>query len=734
MNDGLSDNQRTMEEIKKIMNSIYPNIQAEMEVPDNFTDKRMPILDLKCWVEDLNEPVNEERIHEDGDALSSPDLDESVLSEEDDDDEGCNNDSLISSCNDDLDDGASDQDQGHVVDTIQRGDQLECEDEVKKESRRGRILYIFYEKEVANKHVIMKKSALAENTKVSSLTQDLIRRMKNTSEYLEQEERNCVVDTFAAKLYLSGYQDDQIKKIVIAGLKGYENLLKRVKEGKTVLHKSAKQGEKARMKRKLLGKSSWFKETRKKDGGKGGASTAQKLPNPAWNGAKKKKTEKLETPATNVLFVPQTPGGTLAAKLRQAEAELQKLCGGKVKIVERGGTTMRQLLHQTNPWSEEFCGREGCLPCDSKEEGKPSKCRKRNVVYRTSCTTCKKKGGKERIYIGESSRSSFERGKEHLDDYEKEKDDSHMNKHFVLDHCHDDVKPKFKMEVLRSHRSALTRQIHEAVLIQLNEDQVLNSKGQYNRCQLPRLTVRMGERVIEDRKDEDQDYFWYLEDMRRGNKRDKTKETEKEDRPSKRRKTSDKVTYRAYQPPTTYSKRKRPRNEEDISDDRLVKTPRKDMNKPELDVPHPGCGNTYNENESNISSIKSAPTSFSFKREKTQISISKYFYRGSTSDAISNINIKTDPNPVNNEVASKTKQTVRSKSDKTQPKPSSQPTKTKVNPKQHKQAQAKIPFKYKPMHIYFKSNSQGTSKEQLANTGTKPKLKPEDSKNQQKPK
>ena len=51
----------------------------------------------------------------------------------------------------------------------------------------------------------------------------------------------------------------------------------------------------------------------------------------------------------------------------------------------------------------------------------------------------------------------------------------------------------FKMKVVRRHQSALFRQVHEAVwLNRISQDpgvKVLNSKGEYNRCKLPRLQV-----------------------------------------------------------------------------------------------------------------------------------------------------------------------------------------------------------------------------------------------------
>ena len=271
------------------------------------------------------------------------------------------------------------------------------------ELTRGRLMYTFYEKEVATKFVILKNSALAENTKVSSLTQDLVRRMKNTSEYVNQTTRNKVVDDFSAKLQLSGYQLDQIKKIVIAGLKGYEGILRRVREGKAILHKSAKDGAKARYRKKLLGKSTWFKEKDRKDGASkdpnntdatniGRSDGRNVKPSPSYSKAAGNKT-----PASNVLFVPQTPGGALASALRQAEAELQMLCGGKVKIVERGGHN-----HQTNPPPNQPMGRrnmwQGKLPPLQKQRGREAKLYTGRNVYNVrklamrNCTLARAQG------------------------------------------------------------------------------------------------------------------------------------------------------------------------------------------------------------------------------------------------------------------------------------------------------------------------------------------------------
>ena len=51
------------------------------------------------------------------------------------------------------------------------------------------------------------------------------------------------------------------------------------------------------------------------------------------------------------------------------------------------------------------------------------------------------------------------------------------------------------MKILRGHKSAFARQVHEAVAIQRCQGKnLLNSKAEYNRCLLPRLGIIMGEK------------------------------------------------------------------------------------------------------------------------------------------------------------------------------------------------------------------------------------------------
>ena len=50
----IPSDKRTMEVIREIGNSIHPSIQLEVDYPSNHEDGKMPILDLKVWVQEID--------------------------------------------------------------------------------------------------------------------------------------------------------------------------------------------------------------------------------------------------------------------------------------------------------------------------------------------------------------------------------------------------------------------------------------------------------------------------------------------------------------------------------------------------------------------------------------------------------------------------------------------------------------------------------------------------------
>ena len=192
--------------------------------------------------------------------------------------------------------------------------------------------------------------------------------------------------------------------------------------------------------------------------------------------------------------------------------------------MERTGTKLQDILTRSNPWQGEDCTRKNCLLCHTKARtGKliTQECSKRNIVYETTCTTCedsarqeqenldqegqenngKKNGVKLFKYIGESSRSAYERGWEHVNDMATLNPRSHMLKHVLLHHPGQEMfSIEFGMKIRKFCKSSFERQVLEAVTIQeeRKEHFLMNSKSEYNRCSLPRLSTKFGEQEIKD--------------------------------------------------------------------------------------------------------------------------------------------------------------------------------------------------------------------------------------------
>ena len=315
-------------------------------------------------------------------------------------------------------------------------------------------------------------------------TNDLTRRLLNTSESLGMNAKVKVVDMYSQKLTNSGYRVDQVKRIVINGIKGYEKRVQESRiEGGRRLHRTSGESSTGRTRKKLLGKSEWFK---KKKSFKKNDERAAKPATPSdgtsvtsrkeqrfrgWkrrDGVQDTKPADVNLKTRTVLFVEQTRDGKLAKMVREVLTRLEPMMGFRVKVVERAGSCLKNILPNTNPWAGQHCTRADCITCNQVAEEKPD-CFKRNLVYENICTQCNpsalSKGELKTInpevpsvYVGETSRSIQERAKEHWDSFRSMDKDSHIFKHWLIHH-HAEGEPSFIMKVVKQHRSALNRQV-----------------------------------------------------------------------------------------------------------------------------------------------------------------------------------------------------------------------------------------------------------------------------------
>ena len=97
------------------------------------------------------------------------------------------------------------------------------------------------------------------------------------------------------------------------------------------------------------------------------------------------------------MFVPATPNSQLQKKY-QKEVERQ---GFKIKVVEKAGVAIKRLLQKSDPLKPRRCEREDCPVCRTEGKGP---CSRESVTYEIKCNS---------VYVGETSRSTYTRGKEH---------------------------------------------------------------------------------------------------------------------------------------------------------------------------------------------------------------------------------------------------------------------------------------------------------------------------------
>ena len=386
----------------------------------------------------------------------------------------------------------------------------------------GQVFHSYYEKEMRSQVLLEKDSAMSIRQKMCILSNEMTRRLYNLDSSMEnlEEEVTEVVENFTRQSKNSGWDRKETREMIISGYRGWQRRLKRRVEECGLEYRNAASSLPTRARKKLTGKEDWY---RKKN-------CMEKIEEQKNLYKKRLKKKQLVKPKKDrqsnniaVMFVPYTIGGELAKRLREAEAQLEGQTGYRIKIVERTGTKVEDLLHRSNPWQGQDCGRKECLLCKTKvklDRFKEQDCTKRCIVYETWCLTCEmreisriedeeedEKVRREKIrnfkrykYIGETSRSIYERGLEHDRDWKELKKDSHMVKHFFDVHEEEEAEEmEFGMRIVNACRSAFNRQISESVEIQNNKDKhhILNSRSEYNRCALPRLTAKLGDETYD---------------------------------------------------------------------------------------------------------------------------------------------------------------------------------------------------------------------------------------------
>ena len=84
------------------------------------------------------------------------------------------------------------------------------------------IRFAFYEKPMATNLVVQEKSALSDEVKSATLTEEIVRRLRNTSLELDTSERLAIIEKACVKMKTSGHSERFIRKAVIKEIKKFK--------------------------------------------------------------------------------------------------------------------------------------------------------------------------------------------------------------------------------------------------------------------------------------------------------------------------------------------------------------------------------------------------------------------------------------------------------------------------------------------------------------------------------
>ena len=276
--------------------------------------------------------------------------------------------------------------------------------------------------------------------------------MRNTQRELPWSIKEEILSEFSHKLMCSGYSERIRYEIISAAVVGYERQCDRADRGITPLHRPRSFDRPARVRKKLMTKTSWYR------------------------------------PADAVGFFPATPKGELAQRIQKIVSEEAARLNLRVKVIEQGGVSLKQQLVRTDLTQ---CFWPECYLCEGGEKGGSHT--RRGAVYIGTCTLCQDQFTVSNYY-GESSFSGYHRASEHKKAILGGDESNAFTKHLLQFHPDRAGDPSvFKLRVVGNRRKCLERQASEAVKIAYSDhDNLLNSKSEFHQAKTNRVTVQRG--------------------------------------------------------------------------------------------------------------------------------------------------------------------------------------------------------------------------------------------------
>ncbi len=150
--------------------------------------------------------------------------------------------------------------------------------------------------------------------------------------------------------------------------------------------------------------------------------------------------------------------------------------GLKVKIVEKPGRKLKDLLTDSRPLDKKKCLTADCRTCKALSSGD---CTSQNVVYHIKCNA----DNCSEDYGGETYRPLKCRFDEHYRNAANPTAESYkekpLAKHYREKHCQNSGPPKLKLEIVDRGTTLINRKIKEARFL-VNNKPTLNDRSELN--------------------------------------------------------------------------------------------------------------------------------------------------------------------------------------------------------------------------------------------------------------
>ena len=217
-----------------------------------------------------------------------------------------------------------------------------------------KVMYKFYSKPVTNRISILQRSAMPEGLKVATTAQEVLRRLKTTSEDAPKEMVEDFIRRYMDNLTGMGYPLQWRTKVLKSTMIGYMKILQRVEDGEVKRNRMGKDTVLRNRFKKLVGDQYWYRVKEKENDSDDELSGNSRM---KWTpGHREGNGNGKQQYIESVVFVPHTPHSELKGRLNRVEQSLGFKT--KFKYVERLVRTLGQQLIKKDPVTVD-CGRQG---------------------------------------------------------------------------------------------------------------------------------------------------------------------------------------------------------------------------------------------------------------------------------------------------------------------------------------------------------------------------------------